>query len=425
MYCKKCEHRVAMSAFSNGSCTICGAPIFCSSTPADTICEECAETLNICQHCGEPLSDNLPKKEIPATPEDARKAGFNECLSLIYRASGMNNKVSNKDPDNREDKKSIIAEASEISRGSFNKGYFAAFDELAEFMNIPDWNSKSAQETVDKRIKERGYAGIEDSIVCDFYDAVNNWATQKDGGLLSMERQNASINTLAEFCKSMSIDFEAIWNDFVQDECVAVIRSEKEPTPEESIERLMKRIALAIGDFIKLIMVQRHLDMKEQETKENIFALIDYDFPGDNKPIFFLKSAMHSKDDLEDVIAGLHYVIKRDCKHPENVHLCGDMVYNFFIDFCGCDKSDPGEWETQILYMSEEEYHRKYVLDITEALDGRSNPMFSKAFGPLVEEYRHTPYMEAIITHFDKHKYNPKKPKSIEKILENYKKKRS
>jgi len=54
---KKCaKHKkgqVALHAFSEGNCDMCGDFIQCSDTPVDRICELCSEKHNLCHVCGE------------------------------------------------------------------------------------------------------------------------------------------------------------------------------------------------------------------------------------------------------------------------------------------------------------------------------------------------------------------------------------
>ena len=40
--CKRCEHRIVMPAFSEGTCSHCGTHIVSSNTPCDRLCEPCA-----------------------------------------------------------------------------------------------------------------------------------------------------------------------------------------------------------------------------------------------------------------------------------------------------------------------------------------------------------------------------------------------
>ena len=53
--CGKCSKRVAMQAFSQGHCKVCGRIIMCATTPADLLCAECAAREIRCVHCGEHL----------------------------------------------------------------------------------------------------------------------------------------------------------------------------------------------------------------------------------------------------------------------------------------------------------------------------------------------------------------------------------
>lgn len=50
--CKRCQGRIVMSAFSEGTCTKCGAKIVSPNTPPPKLCIKCAIKLRRCSHCG-------------------------------------------------------------------------------------------------------------------------------------------------------------------------------------------------------------------------------------------------------------------------------------------------------------------------------------------------------------------------------------
>ena len=50
--CKRCEHRIVMPAFSEGTCSHCRTHIVSSNTPCDRLCEPCAIKLGRCARCG-------------------------------------------------------------------------------------------------------------------------------------------------------------------------------------------------------------------------------------------------------------------------------------------------------------------------------------------------------------------------------------
>lgn len=50
-----------MSAFSSGTCEVCGDEISCSHTPPDLVCHECAEDFNLCESCGKEIKTETNK----------------------------------------------------------------------------------------------------------------------------------------------------------------------------------------------------------------------------------------------------------------------------------------------------------------------------------------------------------------------------
>lgn len=54
-YCKKCEGRMVMHAFSDGRCLYCDTGISSSSTPCDIVCFDCSSEKEICMYCAVPL----------------------------------------------------------------------------------------------------------------------------------------------------------------------------------------------------------------------------------------------------------------------------------------------------------------------------------------------------------------------------------
>jgi rRNA maturation endonuclease Nob1 len=59
MICIKCKGIVALQAFTNSVCKICGVPITTHHMPAYKICEECSKKYNLCQQCGENIKKNI------------------------------------------------------------------------------------------------------------------------------------------------------------------------------------------------------------------------------------------------------------------------------------------------------------------------------------------------------------------------------
>lgn len=56
-YCKKCEGKVVMHAFSEGPCRVCNSEISTPHIPCDVVCEGCSEVLNVCMSCGGPMNE--------------------------------------------------------------------------------------------------------------------------------------------------------------------------------------------------------------------------------------------------------------------------------------------------------------------------------------------------------------------------------
>lgn len=57
IYCKKCQGKIVLHAFSEGICEVCSDDIYCSHTPADLVCHNCAEDFNLCESCGKQIKD--------------------------------------------------------------------------------------------------------------------------------------------------------------------------------------------------------------------------------------------------------------------------------------------------------------------------------------------------------------------------------
>ena len=69
-YCKKCEGKVVMHAFSEGNCTVCNKEVQTSHTPCDIVCRECSLDKDVCMSCGE----FLQKSYGDITREDIKEA---------------------------------------------------------------------------------------------------------------------------------------------------------------------------------------------------------------------------------------------------------------------------------------------------------------------------------------------------------------
>lgn len=412
MLCKKCEHRVVMPAFSDGICDVCGKPIVSPNTPADNICAECAEELNLCQHCGEPLEDAAPKIKKFSSPEEARMAGFNECLSLVYRACGLREKFAPKNPDSFKDRREILSEIAKDFTQTYDDGFCDGLDELADEFGIK-WNSHQKRKEVSESAGEDEF---DDDITSLLFEAILDNFDDNNGGIIETERLHASYDTIESFCEMVGIEFEGIAAPYFTGDAERFRKLSR----DEKISVLLKDVAYEIGCLTKLYAIQNHLDMKEQETQENIFALIDYNAPGNSKPVFFFKSAMHTKEDIEDIIAGLSTVLERECENPENVKLSGDMVVSFLVDCCGCKKADPADWEKQIMVLTDEEYDRKYVVSIDDACGPRTSRMFYGKFDYLIEEHRDTPFFKALLAYFNDPNFDPKKWNPMKDILAEY-----
>lgn len=57
IYCKKCQGKIVMQAFSEGICEVCDEHHICSHTPPNRVCNNCAEDFNLCESCGKNLKD--------------------------------------------------------------------------------------------------------------------------------------------------------------------------------------------------------------------------------------------------------------------------------------------------------------------------------------------------------------------------------
>jgi len=57
IYCKKCQSKVVMDAFSFGKCEVCNEEISTSHIPCNVVCYNCAEDFNLCESCGKSLKD--------------------------------------------------------------------------------------------------------------------------------------------------------------------------------------------------------------------------------------------------------------------------------------------------------------------------------------------------------------------------------
>lgn len=55
MVCSKCRDKIAMSAFSKGTCSICGKEFDCPHTPPDKVCRDCSDEEMVCSCCGRSL----------------------------------------------------------------------------------------------------------------------------------------------------------------------------------------------------------------------------------------------------------------------------------------------------------------------------------------------------------------------------------
>lgn len=56
--CKKCRYlspRIALQAFTNSNCMLCGKIIVNPTSDIDTVCMSCSEEKELCVHCGEKL----------------------------------------------------------------------------------------------------------------------------------------------------------------------------------------------------------------------------------------------------------------------------------------------------------------------------------------------------------------------------------
>lgn len=58
MICKKCERRIVLPAFSDGTCIECGKDVQTTHIPCYVLCFECSESLHRCEQCGEPMEVN-------------------------------------------------------------------------------------------------------------------------------------------------------------------------------------------------------------------------------------------------------------------------------------------------------------------------------------------------------------------------------
>lgn len=59
IYCKKCQRKVVMDAFSEGICEVCGDDITCAHSPSDKVCYNCASDFDLCKSCGKTLKTEL------------------------------------------------------------------------------------------------------------------------------------------------------------------------------------------------------------------------------------------------------------------------------------------------------------------------------------------------------------------------------
>lgn len=58
MVCKKCSKMIVCNAFSNTNCDKCSTKIVTGHMPGYKVCKGCSEKHNICQQCGDTISEN-------------------------------------------------------------------------------------------------------------------------------------------------------------------------------------------------------------------------------------------------------------------------------------------------------------------------------------------------------------------------------
>ena len=61
MICKKCYDKVVLACMSYDKCQICGERTASGSSAKNIICEPCAKKNNLCEKCGDQVSE--PKQE--------------------------------------------------------------------------------------------------------------------------------------------------------------------------------------------------------------------------------------------------------------------------------------------------------------------------------------------------------------------------
>lgn len=59
MLCKECKSTIALSAFSEGICNICGRKVIAPHIPCYNYCKICSIEKAICQQCGKNIEQDI------------------------------------------------------------------------------------------------------------------------------------------------------------------------------------------------------------------------------------------------------------------------------------------------------------------------------------------------------------------------------
>lgn len=98
-FCKACHYfsRIAAQAFTTQPCACCGVPQTYSSSATDVLCMDCAQSHDLCKHCGGDLEMHTGRQNWPSArsacsstsdwqPAGARSAAFDAPIHPFSKA---------------------------------------------------------------------------------------------------------------------------------------------------------------------------------------------------------------------------------------------------------------------------------------------------------------------------------------------------